>query len=82
MADRETVKKVAIIGSGLAGLTASYLLAHASDRDGNEVKLEPHLFEKSHTLGMDSASISVGKKNEFRIDVRLQYTAQSPGFCN
>ena len=37
--------KVAIIGSGLAGLTAAYLLAQASETE-TEVEFEVHVFEK------------------------------------
>jgi protoporphyrinogen oxidase len=35
--------KVAVIGSGLAGLTAAYLLARSSEA---EVEFEVHVFEK------------------------------------
>ncbi|KAI7852834.1 hypothetical protein BDC45DRAFT_443133 [Circinella umbellata] len=54
--------KVAVIGSGLAGLTSAYLLSQ------NE-KFEPHIFEKGEKLGMDAASISVGSKEKFRVDM-------------
>ncbi|KAI7905739.1 Per1-like-domain-containing protein [Cokeromyces recurvatus] len=57
--------KVAVIGSGLAGLTATYLLNNSDD-------VEVHLFEKNDSLGMDAASISVGPKNDFRIDVPMR----------
>ncbi|KAK0232813.1 splicing factor, Prp19-binding domain-containing protein [Armillaria fumosa] len=67
--------KVAVIGSGLAGLTAAYLLT--KDPQHEDVSFDVHLFEKacttttSHaheiltitlqtsTLGMDSSSISL-----------------------
>lgn len=35
--------KVAVVGSGLAGLTAAYLLSQKSSED---VEFEVHLFEK------------------------------------
>jgi protoporphyrinogen oxidase len=36
--------KVAVVGSGLAGLTAAYLLTKPSEQ--NEVQFDVHLFEK------------------------------------
>lgn len=36
--------KVAIVGSGLAGLTAAYLLSHT--HSAGDVEFEVHLFEK------------------------------------
>jgi flavin-dependent dehydrogenase len=36
--------KVAVVGSGLAGLTAAHLLGH--DPQNSEVRFEVHLFEK------------------------------------
>lgn len=63
--------KVAVIGSGLAGLSAAYLLSQQkSDNDEGDKQFEVHLFEKNTQLGMDAASISVGPEKEFRIDVR------------
>lgn len=46
------IVKIAVVGSGLAGLTASYLLANLSTRRdvefplGDEVDFEVHVFEK------------------------------------
>jgi protoporphyrinogen oxidase len=37
--------KVAVVGSGLAGLTAAHLLSVAKPKNGN-VEFEVHLFEK------------------------------------
>ncbi|KAI8141588.1 hypothetical protein BJV82DRAFT_670499 [Fennellomyces sp. T-0311] len=63
---KEQPVKVAVIGSGLAGLTAAYLLAQ------NDA-FEPHIFEKGDKLGMDAASISVGSsQDKFRIDVPMR----------
>ncbi|KAI8075449.1 Per1-like-domain-containing protein [Gilbertella persicaria] len=53
---------VAVIGSGLAGLSAAYLLSQNND-------VEVHLFEKNTSLGMDAASISIGPEKDIRIDV-------------
>ncbi|KAK0208047.1 splicing factor, Prp19-binding domain-containing protein [Desarmillaria ectypa] len=73
--------KVAIIGSGLAGLTAAYLLTeHPQDED---VYFDVHLFEKActstawhtSTLGMDSSSISLplpGQDQDWRVDVPMR----------
>ena len=36
--------KVAIVGSGLAGLTAAHLLGHCPPK--NDIEFEVHLFEK------------------------------------
>ncbi|KAI9488941.1 hypothetical protein BDB00DRAFT_845868 [Zychaea mexicana] len=65
--EKQTLVKVAVIGSGLAGLTSAYLLSH------NE-HFEPHVFEKGEKLGMDAASISVGSREDdkFRVDVPMR----------
>jgi phytoene dehydrogenase-like protein len=66
MTQPSSAVKVAVIGSGLAGLTAAHLLANAS--------VDVHLFEKASTLGMDAASISVStgtEKKDIRIDVSV-----------
>ncbi|KAJ4471376.1 splicing factor, Prp19-binding domain-containing protein [Lentinula edodes] len=59
--------KVAVVGTGLAGLSAAYLLSGSS----TEVDFEVH----SSTLGMDSSSITLpipGKEQKWRIDVPMR----------
>jgi len=51
--------KIAVVGSGLAGLTASYRLATAEILNEDDVVVEVHLFEKSEKVGMDAQSIDV-----------------------
>ncbi|KIS66984.1 uncharacterized protein UMAG_11581, partial [Mycosarcoma maydis] len=52
--------RVAIVGSGLTGLVATYLLtAHHPLSTSTPVNLSVEIFERAATLGMDSASISV-----------------------
>ena len=63
MASAPEKRKVAVIGSGLAGLTATYLLSRESLGDFNgevEESYEVHLFEKGDKIGLDAASIDVG----------------------
>ncbi|KAI0321005.1 splicing factor, Prp19-binding domain-containing protein [Amylostereum chailletii] len=74
--------KVAVIGSGLAGLTTAYLLSTLRTRtdvafaDGERVDFEVHLFEKASELGMDSHSISLtlpgAPQAEWRVDVPMR----------
>ncbi|KAJ3802562.1 hypothetical protein GGU11DRAFT_549248 [Lentinula aff. detonsa] len=74
------VVKVAVVGTGLAGLTAAYLLSGSSS---SEVEFEVHVFEKSSTLGMDSSSITLpvpGKDQKWRIDVPMR--SFQPGYYN
>jgi len=64
--------KIAVVGSGLAGLTAAHLLERGSK---SSVEFEVHLFEKAPSLGMDSSSISIpipGQSREWRIDVPMR----------
>ncbi|KAK0473547.1 hypothetical protein EDD18DRAFT_1323755 [Armillaria luteobubalina] len=65
--------KVAVIGSGLAGLTAAYLLT--KDPHHEDVSFDVHLFEKTSTLGMDSSSISLSstrQEQDWRVDVPMR----------
>ncbi|KAJ7239038.1 hypothetical protein B0H12DRAFT_1025418 [Mycena haematopus] len=62
--------KVAVIGSGLAGLTVAYLLTSSHPED---VEFEVHLFEKTASIGMDSSSVSIGNEDQdWRIDVPMR----------
>ncbi|KIP05790.1 hypothetical protein PHLGIDRAFT_128687 [Phlebiopsis gigantea 11061_1 CR5-6] len=73
MIPRKRTVKVAVVGSGLAGLTAAYKLAKASEL--REVHVEVHLFEKAPTLGMDCHSVSVpipGQQGKQRVDVPMR----------
>ncbi|KAH8992089.1 splicing factor, Prp19-binding domain-containing protein [Lactarius akahatsu] len=73
--------KVAVVGSGLAGLTAAYLSSTAFQRadiqygkDG-PVEFEVHIFEKAETLGVDSHSVSLtlpGEAGKWRVDVPMR----------
>ncbi|KAK3812703.1 MAG: hypothetical protein JOS17DRAFT_806922 [Linnemannia elongata] len=52
--------RVAVIGSGLAGLTVGHLLSSLhTDQGHGDLGVDVHLFEKAHSLGMDSASLAV-----------------------
>ncbi|KAI8328636.1 hypothetical protein BC941DRAFT_385385 [Chlamydoabsidia padenii] len=70
----EKIVKVAVIGSGLAGLSAAYLLTKGVSTDNeNNVKFQVHLFEKNNMIGMDAASISIGSEDKnVRIDVPMR----------
>ncbi|KAF8936279.1 hypothetical protein BGZ58_004380 [Dissophora ornata] len=52
--------RVAVVGSGLAGLTVAHILSslHSDDGQGDQ-GIDVELFEKAHKLGMDAASLSV-----------------------
>ncbi|GAA6039886.1 hypothetical protein JCM8097_006783 [Rhodosporidiobolus ruineniae] len=76
MASDQRTVRVAIIGSGLAGLTAAHLLQTTQEDDGERsgVRWEVHLLEKNDQLGMDAASLSVktAEGGTARIDVPMR----------
>ncbi|KAL7752670.1 hypothetical protein RI367_001672 [Sorochytrium milnesiophthora] len=55
MPDNNTPKRVAVIGSGLAGLTTAYLLSHPQ----NAGRFQVVLLEQSQTYGMDAACLDI-----------------------
>jgi protoporphyrinogen oxidase len=59
-------QKVAIIGTGLAGLHAAYLLTETAEL---RQRFGVHLFEKGDRLGLDGSSVSI---EGARIDVPLR----------
>ncbi|GAA5943588.1 hypothetical protein JCM3775_005816 [Rhodotorula graminis] len=67
--------RVAVIGTGLAGLSTAYLLkqARATRTDGSTVDFDVHLFERSDALGMDTASLSIKDEDgSYRVDVPMR----------
>ncbi|KAI0307505.1 splicing factor, Prp19-binding domain-containing protein [Multifurca ochricompacta] len=72
--------KVAVVGSGLAGLAAAYLLSTVRQRvdvqhKHGPIEYEVHIFEKAEALGMDSHSVSLtlpGEVGEWRVDVPMR----------
>ncbi|CAE6422196.1 unnamed protein product [Rhizoctonia solani] len=76
-AETKPTIKVAVVGSGLAGLTSAYLLAKHQPADAD---FEVHIFEKSSVLGMDAESLTVKvpgnsnteKAKEMRVDVPMR----------
>ncbi|GAA5909320.1 hypothetical protein JCM8208_005643 [Rhodotorula glutinis] len=67
--------RVAVIGTGLAGLSTAYLLkqARSTRTDGSAVDFDVHLFERSDALGMDTASLSIkGSGGSYRVDVPMR----------
>ncbi|SOV06319.1 uncharacterized protein UDID_07495 [Ustilago sp. UG-2017a] len=51
--------RVAIVGSGLTGLVATYLLSSYKPDSPDAPRISVEIFERASTVGMDSASITV-----------------------
>ncbi|KAJ8101722.1 hypothetical protein POJ06DRAFT_247701 [Lipomyces tetrasporus] len=65
------VVKVAVVGTGLAGLVSAYYLATASNA---RVQYSVHLFDESSTIGFDSSSVTATDADGVsrRIDVPMR----------
>ncbi|BGP31627.1 hypothetical protein JCM10296v2_003399 [Rhodotorula toruloides] len=75
MGDTDRPVRVAVVGSGLAGLSTAYLLSkvQATRPDGSALNIEVHLLEKNEDLGMDTASLSVKtEEGSYRVDVPMR----------
>ena len=72
VADGVPRKRIAVVGSGVAGLSAAFLLSR---------KHEVHLFEREDTVGMDAHSLSI---HGARMDIPLRVFSESyyPNLCN
>ncbi|KAG0239251.1 hypothetical protein BGX31_002923 [Mortierella sp. GBA43] len=67
--------RVAVIGSGLAGLSVAHLLSSLRTDDGlGQAGIDVHLFEKAHKLGMDAASLPLPDHEDVqgRMDVPMR----------
>ncbi|KAK9449489.1 uncharacterized protein V1518DRAFT_416141 [Limtongia smithiae] len=63
--------KVAVIGTGLAGLATAYYLTQASD---NDINYDVHLFDERPTIGFDSQSVTATDRDGVsrRVDVPMR----------
>ncbi|KAF5511554.1 hypothetical protein CGCS363_v002526 [Colletotrichum siamense] len=71
--DREAPQRVAVVGTGLAGLTAAYLL-----QNDEEQRYAVTLFEQAESLSFDSASVAIRDEksgNIERIDLPMRALA-------
>ena len=67
------VKRVAIIGSGLAGLSTGYFVSLKMEQEFESCNNEIYLFEKQNGIGMDGSSFTYkNETDECRIDVPLR----------
>ena len=73
MSDKSQKLRIAVIGSGVAGLSAAYLL---SEHGGHHVTI----FEKAPALGFDQhgCELTVGKAGTARVDVPLRVFTGKP----
>ena len=65
-------KRIAVVGSGVAGLSAAFLLSRSH---------EVHVFEREDAVGMDAHSLSA---HGARMDIPLRVFSESyyPNLCN
>ena len=72
VADGVPRKRIAVVGSGVAGLSAAYLLSR---------RHEVHIFEREDAVGMDAHSVSI---HGARMDIPLRVFSESyyPNLCN
>ena len=70
--DRVPRKRIAVVGSGVAGLSTAYLLSRTH---------EVHIFEREATVGMDAHSLCA---HGARMDIPLRVFSASyyPNLCN
>lgn len=59
MKERNNPVRVAIIGSGLAGLTTAHILSSTFDKATKSKTFNVTIYEKANAIGMDSGSITV-----------------------
>lgn len=69
--------KVAIVGTGMAGLVAAHRLTSIRSRNNNGGggDVEVHLFERGSRLGLDANSISIAQADDgadLRVDVPMR----------
>ncbi|KOS14298.1 hypothetical protein Malapachy_4061 [Malassezia pachydermatis] len=64
-------RRIAIIGTGLAGLATAHFLQKANE--SSSMTVEVYLFERNGSLGMDSESVTVDVNGESRrVDVPMR----------
>ena len=65
-------QRVAVIGTGLAGLATAYLLSETPEDGSND--FEVHVFEKSPTIGFDGASsvVTGSDGKQYNVDMPMR----------